>query len=156
MKRLASLLGIGLVSLLATGCVGISVGGGKQSPPPPPSPLPSPPVIVGAPADAATVAEIDGAARLSMDATRAEALRALAQRPGLSPTAQVHLVNVAYRCLSFDSSKVSVLQAVIANPAFCDPTRQAIAAQLGGLSFDASKQTILSDLNRRVTTPPSP
>jgi hypothetical protein len=137
-------LALALIAAGLTGCVGVSIG--SRRPPDPPAP----PVLVAS-ADAATVAEIDAAARLSFDSSRLEALNRIAQRSDLSPTAQVHLVNVGYRCLSFENSKVALLRAVIANPLFCDATRHAIVTQLGSLSFDNNKQTVLNELNSRVT-----
>lgn len=133
-----------------TGCINLSFGGRSHPPAPPPPPVIVPVAPANA-ADAATVAEIDAAARLSFDPAKKEALTAVAQRPGLSPTAQVHLVNVAYRALDFDPLKVEVLSALIANPSFSDQARQAIVTQLNRLSFDGHKQEVLRRLNQRVT-----
>jgi hypothetical protein len=149
MKRFFFLTLGTLGAAIVTGCVGISVGGGSKNVTHPSPPAP-PPVVILTPADAATRAEIDAAAKLDMDAARLSALQQLAQRPGLDPGNQVHLVNTAYRCLGFDSSKVAVLQSLIANPSFSDQARQAIASQTSCLSFDSSRQTILNDLNRRA------
>ena len=68
--------------------------------------------------DAATIAEIDAAAHLDFDAAKQQSLTQLAQRPGLTPPVQVHLVNIAYKSLTFDAAKVELLRALIANPAF--------------------------------------
>jgi len=59
-------------------------------------------------------------------------------------------VNSTYRSLSFDSSKVRVLRGIIANPAFCDPTRQAIVSQLELISMESNRRTILDEVNRRM------
>ncbi|HKS36150.1 MAG TPA: hypothetical protein VJW76_03100, partial [Verrucomicrobiae bacterium] len=98
-------LALALIAAGLTGCVGVSIG--SRRPPDPPAP----PVMVTS-ADAATVAEIDAAARLSFDSSRLQALNRIAQRDDLNPTAQVHLVNVGYRCLSFENSKVALLRVV--------------------------------------------
>ena len=143
LRSLLAVLAVGL-----TGCVDISIGGRRS--PPPPSVVFTPPAVLGT-ADAATVAEIDAAARLGLHSARSHALSEIARRPALSPMAQVHLVNVSYRCLSFDSGKLTVLRAVIANPVFSDVTRQAIAAQINHLDFDSSRQVILTELNKRAT-----
>jgi len=153
MKRLFLLLMLAAAFTSFTGCINLSFG--KHSPPPPPPPEPA--VVMPAPspltpADAATVAEIDAAARLNLDSARKESLSHVAQRAGLSPTVQVHLINVAYRALSFDSSKVELLRTLIANPAFSDAARQAIVTQLDHLGFDSHKQEILRQLNQRVTS----
>jgi hypothetical protein len=149
---------LALLTSLSTGCVEISIGSRKGSSLPPPPPVldvPAPPVTAS-PADAATLAEINAAAKLSFDAARQQALLQIARRPALSPPAQVHLVNCAYRCLSFDPARVEVLQAMIARPDFDDPVRHAIASQLHQLAFDAHRQTLLNAMNARLTEPPSP
>src|SRR5690349_15160128 len=124
------LLLAGLLTL--TGCINLSFGSRR---PPPTSPVVVPSVPL-APADAATIAEIDAAGRLNFDSARKESLSQLAQRPALSPAGQVHLVDVAYRTMSFDGAKLEVLRALIANPSFSDAARQAIVMQLDHLSFD--------------------
>jgi hypothetical protein len=136
-----------LASAIAfSGCV-VSVGSRVQAPPPPPPPT----VIVGDPGQAATIAEIDAAAQLNMDSSRNHALAQIAERPNLDVPVQVHLINTAYRCLSFESAKVQVLQKMIARPDFCDATRHAIVSQLGRLSFESNKQDLLNRINQRVS-----
>lgn len=149
MKSYIAHLTCGAVALVATGCV-VSVGSHRpHQPPPAPTPVvvPTPP---SNPAEAATLAEIDAAARLSFDSSRLDSLSAIARRPDLPAAAQVHLVHVAYRCLSFEHSKVSLLSQIIGNPSFSDYTRHAIVAQLGGLSHDSSRQSILKQLDDRL------
>jgi len=152
MKGTASILLTLLVTAalgLSLGCVDISIGSHRSTPPsPPPVPAPMPPPVTNAD-DAATVAEVDAASRLSFDAGRLETLCAIAQRRGLSPTVQVHLINVGYRCLSFDSSKQVLLQKIIANPAFGPAARQAVVSQLNCLAFDSTRQAILHEVNQR-------
>ncbi|MGD0538993.1 MAG: hypothetical protein ABSC03_15265 [Verrucomicrobiota bacterium] len=137
---------------LSLGCVDISIGSHRSAPPPPPVPAPMPPPVTNAD-DAATVAEVDAASRLSFDAGRLETLCAIAQRPGLSPAVQVHLINVGYRCLNFDSSKQVLLQKIIANPAFGSAARQAVVSQLNCLAFDSTRQAILHEVNQRQSAP---
>lgn len=139
---LATVLGL-------TGCV-VSVGSRVQTPPPAP-----PPVVVGDPGQAATIAEIDAAAHLSMDSSRTQTLGQIAERPNLAPPVQVHLINTTYRCLNFDSSKVHVLQKMIARPDFCDATRHAIVSQLGRLGFESSKHDLLNRINQRLAQTPT-
>lgn len=134
--------------LVLTGCVGISIGNRASNPrTPPPAPLP----VAGA-SDAATMAEIDAATKLKMDSDRLGALLQIATRPDLSPASQVHLVNCAYRGLSFDSSKVQLLRALIKNPAFGDSTRHAIVTQLEYLPMESSRRSILDDISRRMAS----
>lgn len=138
------LLGITAV-LLATfmaGCL-IAIGTGKDNPPPPA-------VVVTDSADAATIAEIDAAARLNMDNDKTHALTQIAERGSLAVPVQVHLVNVAYRTLSFDNNKTHVLSRIIARADFCDATRHAIVSQLHKLSFDSNRQHILNQINERL------
>ena len=144
-------LGLFATSLALCGCV-VSIGGRNH--PSPPSP-PPPPVVITDPGQAATVAEIDAAAQLNMDSARSETLAQIAQRPALSPPVQVHLVNVAYHCLSFENSKVHVLSRVIARPDFCDGARQAIVTQLNTLGFDSNRQSLLKQINSRMSPQPN-
>lgn len=148
MKR--TLLSLALIAMASSfvGCV-ISIGGRTQTSPP--EPVPPPPVVVTDPEQAATVAEIDAASRLNLDSARAQTLSQLAERPALSTTVQVHLINTAYRCLSFESSKVQVLEKMIARPDFSDATRHAIVSQLNRLSFESNKQELLNRINQRLT-----
>ena len=131
-----------------SGCVDVSIGSRRVMPPP--APVVVSPAIQLSPADAATVAEIDAAARLEFESARVQSLNAIAQRTTLGPIAQVHLINATYRVLSFDNNKVAVLRTVIANPSFSDSARQAIVSQLGRLSFDSNRQTLLREIDRRV------
>lgn len=146
LQRLFLNVGLLSVAVVLSGCV-VSVGSRVQSPPPPPPP---PTVVVGDPGQAATIAEIDAAAHFNMDSSRTHALGQIAERPNLAPPVQVHLINTAYHRLQFDSSKVQILQKMIARPDFCDATRHAIVSQLGRLGFESSKQDLLNRINQRV------
>lgn len=147
MKRILFSLGLAVITLTLAGCV-VSIGGRTQTTPSVPPP---PPVVVSDPGQAATVGEIDAAAQLNMDSARTHALSQIAERPGLAPPVQVHLINVTYRCLSFENSKVHVLQKIIARPDFCDATRHAIVSQLSQLGFESNKQDLLNRINQRLT-----
>jgi hypothetical protein len=151
MRRILSVLGLVLLISGLVGCV-ISIGSRVQAPPPAPAP-PPPPVVVTDPGQAATIAEIDAAAQLNMDTAKAQALGQLAERPALGPPVLVHLVNVTYRTLSFENSKVQMLSKVIARPDFCDPVRNAIVSQLNLLSFDSNRQHLLNQINTRLAAP---
>lgn len=154
MKTILACLSATTALVLWSGCV-ISVGGRTTQAPPPPPALPALPATT-TPGEAATCAEIDAAARLDFDAGRRDALVGIAGRPELSSVAQVHLVNVTYRCLSFDDMKLAVLRKLIANPAFADAARQAMVSQLNLLAFDANRQAILRAVNERVSPPGGP
>ena len=148
--RAIRLVGLCLASvslLMLTGCV-VAIGTGRETPPPPPA------VVMTDSADAATLAEIDAAARLSFDSARAEALSRIATRDGLPCALQIHLVNVVFRRLSFESNKMEVLSKIIARPDFEDRTRHTIVAQLNQLSFDSNRQSILQQINERLKHKP--
>jgi hypothetical protein len=139
-----SFLNFGLIAIstILSGCV-ISVGSRVSSAPPPP-------VVVADAGQAATISEIDAASQLDIDSSRTHSLSQIADRANLSTQVQVHLVNTTYRCLNFESSKVHVLQKIIARPDFCDATRQAIVTQLKHLSFESSRQDLLNRINDRM------
>jgi hypothetical protein len=138
------LTGISVVALttILTGCV-IAIGTGKETTSPPA-------VVVTDSADAATIAEIDAAAKLNLDNGRTHALTQIAERDSLATPVQVHLVNVTYRCLDFDNNKTHVLAKIVARKDFCDATRHAIVSQLHKLSFDNNRQHILHQINERM------
>lgn len=147
LKRMFGLFALLSTTSLLTGCV-IAIGTGKDNPPPPA-------VVVTDSADAATIAEINAAARLNMDNDKTHALGQIAERATLAVPVQVHLVNVTYRNLSFDNNRTHVLSKIIARPDFCDATRHAIVSQLGRLSFDNNRQYILQQINERLKTTPA-
>lgn len=147
-----TLFGFGLLSITValTGCV-VAIGSGSRGP----DRHAPPAIVVSDSADAATIAEIDAAAHLNMDNAKTSALAQIAERGSLAVPVQVHLVNVAYRSLSFDNNKTHVLTKIIARPDFCDATRHAIVSQLNKLSFDNNRQHILHQINERLKTPPA-
>jgi hypothetical protein len=147
-----TLFGFGLLSITValTGCV-VAIGSGSRGPDRPAPPA----IVVSDSADAATIAEIDAAAHLHMDNAKTSALAQIAERGSLAVPVQVHLVNVAYRSLSFDNNKTHVLSKVIARPDFCDATRHAIVSQLNKLSFDNNRQHVLHQINERLKAAPA-
>jgi hypothetical protein len=152
MKTYSPVLLLAGIFILSSGCINLSFGGGKtRTPPAPPAQIIAPAPVLSPP-EAAMIAEIDAAARLHFENSRQEALGNVAQRAGLAPVAQVHLVNVTYRCLTFESAKLAVLRKLIANPGLSDAARHAILSQLDNLTFEASKQNILRELNQRSVT----
>jgi hypothetical protein len=151
-KQTLQLIGSLGISLALTGCV-VAIGGTRHSPPPAP---PAPPaVVITDSADAATIAEIDAAAKLSFDNHRTHALTQILERSALATPVQVHLINVAYRCLDFDNNKTQVLSRMIARPDFNDATRHAIVSQLRKLDFENNRQHILQQISDRLKQSPA-
>jgi hypothetical protein len=147
MKTPFLLLTVALGAL--TGCVvslGGGGGGGHHDSPPPVVVVPEPLTAT----EKANLAEIDAAARLTFDNERLEALSRIARRPDLGTAPLVHLVNTAYRSLSFDNQKVQLLRTLIEHPGFNDAIRHAIVQQLGKLGFDNQRQEILQAIDRRL------
>ena len=148
--RVLNLSGLLLIGLGLSGCV-VAIGGKHENSPPSPPP-PAPAVVVTDSADAATMAEIDAARQLNFDNARTDALARIAERNVLGVPVQVYLINVTYRSLDFENSKVHVLGKMIARPDFCDATRHAIVSQLNKLSFDSNRQALLQQINERLKT----
>ena len=63
----------------------------------------------------ATIAEIDAVKMLDSDSARLNVLRAIAQRPGLSPEARLHLVE-SISLLNSESAREEVLMGLAENP----------------------------------------
>jgi hypothetical protein len=151
MKTMARVTGLALMAAWWTGCV-VSIGGGEGTKTRHEVPKPPPPVVV-MPAnteDAATLAEIDAAAKLSFDSGKVSVLKNVAARPSLSPSAQVHLVNSTLRNLSFDAGKVEVLKVLIENPGFSPAAKEAIFRQTERLSFDSSRSAVIESIQQRT------
>ena len=100
-------------------------------------------------ADAVTLAEIDAAAGLTMDNNRLDALKAIAARATLTPSAQAHLVDKAFNSLTFENFKLDLLGVLIKNPAFSNAAKQAILNDLGQMTFENNETAILAQLNAR-------
>ncbi len=97
----------------------------------------------------ATIAEIDAVGKLSFDSERQEGYERIAQRQGLSPGAQVHLVEAALGKLSFDNAKEEVLLTLIDNPDFCSAAEREILESIDRLAFESSKKEVLKAISER-------
>src|ERR1051325_1471684 len=84
--------------LLLAGCT-VNI----QHPAPETAPTPAPPPVAYSPSS--TIKEIDAAAPRNFESSRLSALAGIAQRRGLSPRQQVHLVDTVYQRMDFESSK---------------------------------------------------
>ena len=96
-----------------------------------------------------TMDEINAAAGLQFENSKAEQLRRIAARPTLLRTEQVHLVYVALRWLSFDSDRQAVVNDLISNPAFCAEAKSAILQQINRFAFEATRVQVLKALNEK-------
>ena len=100
-----------------------------------------------------TLSEIDAVSQLSFDSGKLDAYKDIAARPQLSAPAQAYLVQRALDDLSFESSRLVVVQTLIKNPDFLAEGKQAILDNLTAFSFDSSKQSVLTALNKRGPVP---
>ena len=96
-----------------------------------------------------TIAEIDAVGKLPFDSDREQAYKRIADREGLSPEAQVHLVEAALGRLSFDNAKEDVLLTLIENPDFSRAAERTILEKLDRLAFANSKKKILKAISDR-------
>ena len=99
--------------------------------------------------DDETIAEIDAVGKLPFDSDREQGYKRIAERQGLSPEAQVHLVEAALGRLSFDNAREDVLLTLIGNPDFSRAAERAILEKLDRLAFSSSKKKILKAISDR-------
>jgi hypothetical protein len=97
------------------------------------------------------IAEIDAVGKLSFDSERKKGYERIAERQGLSPGAQVHLVEAVLGKLSFDNTKEQVLLTLIENPGFCSAAERQILERIDRLAFESSKKNILKAISDRKT-----
>jgi len=97
----------------------------------------------------ATIAEIDAVGKLSFDSERKDGYERIAERQGLSPGAQVHLVEAVLGKLSFDNAKEQVLLTLIENPGLCTAAEREILERIDRLAFESSKKKILKAMSDR-------
>ena len=97
----------------------------------------------------ATIAEIDAVGKLSFDSERKKGYERIAERQGLSPGAQVHLVEAVLGKLSFDNAKEQVLLTLIDNPGFCSAAEREILERIDRLAFESGKRKILKAISDR-------
>ena len=97
--------------------------------------------------DDSTIKEISAVREMNFESNKTDAYTRIASRTDLSEAAQVRLVKTVFDELSFDSSKSTVLLTLIDNPAFCPAAETAIMKRLGRLSFESTKNNILTAVN---------
>jgi hypothetical protein len=138
-KNLLALTLMVLAACLA-GCIVIvdeETRGPKGRPPGPPEPTER------------TIAEIDAVSKLTFDSDKQQGYKRIAARAGISPDAQVHLVEATFARLVFDNSKEDLILTLIGNPSFSEAAEQAILKNLDRLPFDNTKQKILRAISAR-------
>jgi len=96
-----------------------------------------------------TLYEIDIASRLRFDADRQKAFKAIASRPGLSETVQMHLIQAVFDHLAFESAKQDVLLTIIRNPDFNSKVRRAILGKIDTLVFENDREKILRAIDSK-------
>lgn len=96
-----------------------------------------------------TIARIDAVDKLKFERDKRREYRKIASRAGISPDAQVYLVQTVFKKLTFENAKEEVLLALIKNPSFSNSAEKTIMANLDKLVFESSKQEILKALSER-------
>jgi hypothetical protein len=133
-RRLASaaLLSVSLLSavLAVGGCGGPDPCGGRYEP-------------------SVVHEEIDAAAGLSHEPSRAFSLARIADRSRLRPDEQAHLASAAFRDLKFDPSRLAVLLKLIGNPSFAPRAKVCILRSLDRLDYEPSRIALIEAMKGR-------
>ena len=137
MNDLRCWFGAAAVGLLLTGCIVVS------------EPEEPPMVIQPGSAEAATLAEIQAAGKLTFDDSRTTAFKSIASRTNLSERAQLHLIDTVFRRLTFENSRITVLQALIENEASTYAAKQRLLGNISKFAFDSNRSAILRMLDKR-------
>jgi hypothetical protein len=137
MKRTLLIAALALAAFGAEGC--IVIHSEKE--------VPCKPVVVE-PQDA-TIREIDAVGRLSFDQDRKRGYERIAGREALSESAQVYLIEAAFKRLAFEDARVDVLLTLVANPGFSSAAEAALLDRLDRLAFEQNKTRILDAINER-------
>ncbi len=94
-----------------------------------------------------TIAEIDAVGELSFDSERKDGYKRIAKREGITPVAQVYLVEAVLDKLARDDSKQEVLLALIKNPSFSSVAEREILNDIDQLAFESTKKEILEAIS---------
>ena len=138
MNRSLLVIGLFLSAVCLAGCV-VIVNEKSRGPDEPEVYIP----------DDETIVEINAVGKLPFDSDRKQGYERIASREGLSPEAQVHLVDAALGKLSFDNAKEEVLLKLIENPDFSREAERTILEKLDKLAFTSSKNKILKAISDR-------
>jgi len=94
------------------------------------------------------IREIDTIARLSFDADRQKAFKAIARRSNLDEAVQTYLIQAVFEHLTFEAAKEDVLLTIIRNPRFNGEGRSAILGSIDRLVFENDREKILRAIDR--------
>jgi predicted Ser/Thr protein kinase len=92
---------------------------------------------------------IRSAEQCSFDSAKKDVLLPLAKRTDLNAEEQKLLAQTVMSEMDFDSGRVEVLKALIANPAFCPEASAAVTALSADFDFDSERDEILKLLARK-------
>jgi hypothetical protein len=101
------------------------------------------------PHDSTVITEIDAAGTLAFESDKHAAYMRIAERPGLSDTVVVHLVEAIFEKLSFESSQLDILLNIIGGPNFSPAAKEEILGSLSKLEFESSKSKVLDAISDR-------
>jgi hypothetical protein len=142
--------------LCASGCV-ISIGSGNSPPPKCPPAAAAVDVCAVDPREyTVTIDEINAAMQLGFDNLRADHLKQIASRRGLTPAEQEYVACNALHRLGFDNMKVDVLKVLINNPDFSYRAKGKILRHLNAIAFDNMRSDLLHAMEGKGDQPPAP
>jgi hypothetical protein len=95
-----------------------------------------------------TVMEIDAISKLSFANDQQAGYKRIAQREDLSEGAQVYLVAVVFKHLSFENAQMDVLMTLVNNPSFSEAAKRAILERMDRLAFENNKAALLEALSK--------
>jgi hypothetical protein len=136
----------------------ISIGSGNAPPPK------CPPAAAAAGVDVCavdpreytvTIDEINAVMQLGFDNTRADQLKKIASRRGLTPAEQEYVACNALHRLGFDNMKVDVLKALIVNPDFSYRAKGKILRHLNAIAFDNMRLDVMHAMEGKGDQPPA-
>ena len=140
--------------LCASGCV-ISIGSGNSPPPKCPPAAAAVDVCAVDPREyTVTIDEINAAMQLSFDNMRADQLKKIASRRGLTPAEQEYVACNALNRIAFDNMKVDVLKVLIDNPDFSYRAKGKILRHLNAIAFDNMRLDVMHAMEGKGDQPP--
>lgn len=101
-----------------------------------------------------TIDEINAAMGLSFDNMRADQLKKIAARRGLSPAEQEYVACNALHRIGFDNMKVEVLKVLIDNPDFSYRAKGKILRHLNAIAFDNMRIDVMRSMEGKGDMPP--